>query len=55
MALREVTVEVTAKYIIQFKASSADEAEKKAENLVLFDIVPDYMDYSIIDVQPINE
>ena len=55
MALREVTVEVTAKYIIKFQASNADEAKKKAENLELFDVVPDYIDYSIIDIQPIKE
>ena len=55
MALKEVTVEVIAKYIIKFQASSADEARKKAENLELFDVVPDYIDYSIIDIQPIKE
>ena len=55
MALREVTVEVTAKYIIKFNASSAEEARKKAENLTLYGVEPDYIDSVILDVQPIKE
>lgn len=55
MALREVTVEVTAKYIVKFKASSSDEAEKKAREFELYDLEPDYRDEVILDVQPIKE
>lgn len=55
MALREVTVEVTAKYIVKFTANSSYEAKKKAESLVLDGIAPDYIDYTILDVQPIKE
>lgn len=55
MAEREVTVEITAKYIIKFKASSSDEAKKKARDFVLYDLEPDYRDEVILDVQPITE
>ena len=54
MALREVTVEVTAKYIVKLTASSSDEARKKAESLVLDGIAPYYMDYEILDVKPME-
>lgn len=55
MAIREVAVEVSATYIVKVNAGSSTEAIKKAEDLVLFGIVPDYMDSIILDVQPIKE
>ena len=55
MALREVTVEVTATYIIKVIADNGTKATKKAEDLVLFGITPDYMDSAILDVQPIRK
>jgi hypothetical protein len=54
MALREVTVEVTAKYIIKFQVNSADEVEKKVANVILSDVVPDDINYSVIDVKPME-
>lgn len=56
MALREVTVEVTATHIIKVKASSGQEARKKAEDMVLFGgDCPDFMDSVVLDVRPIKE
>ena len=54
MALREVTVEVTAKYIIKFQANSADEVKKKIANVILSDVIPDDINYSVIDVKPME-
>lgn len=56
MALREVTVEVIASHTIKVIAGSATEATKKAEEIVLYGVVPDYIvDATILDVQPITE
>ena len=55
MAEREVTVEITAKYIVKFKANSVDEAKKKAREFVLYDLEPDYRYEVILDVQPVKE
>ena len=53
MALREVTVEINATYVVKVKASNSKEAIKKAEDLVLHGTPPNYMDGIILDVQPI--
>ena len=55
MALREVTAEITAKYIVKFTASNSDEAKKKAESFVLDGATPSDTSYVILDVQPIKE
>lgn len=55
MALREVTVEVTAKYIIKVNADNPNDARQKAEDLVWLGITPDDMDTVILDVLPIKE
>ena len=55
MALREVTVEITAKYIVKFNASNSYEAQKKAREFELYELEPDYRDEVILDVQPIKE
>lgn len=54
MALREVTAEITARYIVKFTASSSDEAAKKAREFEIYCLEPDYRDEVILDVQPIN-
>lgn len=51
-----VTVEVTATYIVEVKASSEAEARLKADDIVLFhDIAPIYMDEVILAVKPVKE
>ena len=55
MAKREVTVEITAKYIVKFTASSSEEATKKAREFELYDLEPDYRYEVFLDVQPIKE
>ena len=55
MALREVTVEITARYIVKFTASSSAEATRKAANFELYELEPDYRNEVILDVQPIKE
>ena len=55
MALREVTAEITAKYIVKFTASNSDEAAKKAREFEIYDLEPDYRDEVILDVQPVKE
>lgn len=56
MALREVTVEVTAKYITKVIAGSAAEAQKQARDLILLGVISPYdTDEIIVDVQPIKE
>ena len=53
MALREVTVEVTAKYITRVVADSGKEAQEKAKNLVMIGAISPYETNEIIlDVQP---
>lgn len=55
MALREVTVEVTAKYITKVIAGNAEEAWSTARNLVFSGAIkPCETDEIILDVQPIN-
>ena len=56
MALREVTVEISATYIANVIAGSAIEAQEKATNLVLLGtIAPNEINAIILDVQPIKE
>jgi len=56
MALREVTVEVTAKYTTKVIAGSGEEAQRKAKNLVLCGLVtPCETNEIILCVQPISE
>ena len=55
MAEREVTVEITEKYIVKFHASSSYEATKKAREFELYDVEPYYRNEVILDVQPIKE
>ena len=56
MALRKVTVEVTATYVVEVEANNATEARLKADSMVLFDeIAPTYMSEVILDVKPIKE
>jgi len=56
MALREVTVEVTAKYITKVIAGSGKEAQEKAKNLVMCGVVSPYETNEIIlDVQQISD
>jgi hypothetical protein len=55
MALREVTVEITARYIVKFTANNSHEAQKKAREFELYGLEPDYRDEVIVDVQPIKE
>lgn len=54
MALREVAVEVTAKYITKVIAGSGLEAQEKAKNLVMIGAIsPCETNAIILDVQPI--
>lgn len=56
MALREVTVEITAKYVTKVIAGSAIEAQAMAKNLVMIGAISPYdTDEIILDVQPITE
>lgn len=56
MALREATVEVTAKYITKVMASNAIEAQEKAKNLVAIGAIsPHETNEVILDVQPIKD
>lgn len=56
MALREVTVEVTAKYITKVIACSGKEAQSQAKNLVMIGAISPYETNEIIlDVQSIKE
>lgn len=55
MALREVTVEVTAKYITKVIAGNAEEARSAARNLVFLGAIsPCETNEVILNVQPIN-
>ena len=55
MALREVTVEVIAKYTTKVIACGAQEAQERAKNLVLLGAISPYDTEEIItDVQPIK-
>ena len=55
MALREVTVEVVAKYTTKVIAGDATEAQKKAKKLVVCGCLTPYdTEEIILDVQPIN-
>jgi len=55
MALREVTVEVVAKYITKVVAGSAKEAQSAERNLVFLGAIsPCDTEEFIIDVQPMN-
>lgn len=56
MALREVTVEVYAKYTTKVIAGSATEAQEKAKKLILLGVItPDDTNEIVVDIQPINE
>ena len=56
MAIREVTVEVTAKYVTKVIAGSAIEAQAMAKNLVMIGVIsPCETNEIILDVQPIKE
>lgn len=55
MAIREVTVEVTAKYIVNVRAGSGIEAVAMAKEAVLHGATSIYMDGVILDVHPIEE
>ena len=54
MAEREVTVEITAKYIVKFTASSSEEATKKAREFELNGLEPDYRYEVFLDICPIK-
>lgn len=55
MALREVTMEVTVKYIIKLVASSVEDSIQKAKEFPLCDIVPSERHDVILDVHPISD
>jgi hypothetical protein len=56
MALREVTVEVEAKFTVKVLTDNGREAVNKAKEAVLSgSATPEITDWVIIDVKPINE
>lgn len=56
MALREVTVEVTAKYVTKVIAGSGKEAQEQAKNLVMIGVIsPCETNEVILDVQPYGD
>lgn len=55
MALREVTVEVTAKYVTKVTASNPEEAQRMAKNLVSLGVVsPCETNEIILEVEEIK-
>ena len=52
MALREVTVEINATYIAKIYANSAEEAQRKMEEIVLSNLTPVSREETILDVRP---
>ena len=56
MALRDVTVEVRATFIVKVKANNGKEAMKKAEDFVIYNALPDYIDdVTILEVEHLKE